>query len=46
MHTDDCFGARANLSLESGSVAYYSLRRLDEQVGGDVQLADARRDHG
>jgi aconitate hydratase len=36
MHTNDCFGARADLRLDSGSLEIYSLERLDEKVSGDV----------
>jgi aconitate hydratase len=37
MHTtDDCFGTRKDLSLDSGSVEIFSLERLDERVEGDV----------
>ncbi len=33
---DDSFGARKSLALDSGEVTYYSLKALDERVGGDV----------
>jgi len=36
MQTDDCFGTRENLSLDSGSVEIFSLKRLDDQIPGDV----------
>src|SRR3712207_2817368 len=36
MQTDDCFGTRKDLSLDSGSAEIFSLKRLDEQVSGDV----------
>src|SRR5215208_4415664 len=36
MHTNDCFGARADLRFDSGSLELYSLERLDERVNGDV----------
>ena len=36
MQTDDCFGTRKDLSLDSGSVEIFSLKTLDEQVSGDV----------
>jgi aconitate hydratase len=38
MHTtnDDCFDARTDLTLDSGSVEIHSLKRLDERVSGDV----------
>ena len=33
---EDSYGARGNLNAGSGEVAYYSLKRLNEQVEGDV----------
>jgi aconitate hydratase len=36
MHTNDCFGARTDLRLDSGSLQIYSLKELDERVSGDV----------
>src|SRR5215210_3924014 len=36
MHTNDCFGARTALRLDSGNLEIYSLKELDEQVPGDV----------
>ena len=36
MRHNDSFGARENLALDSGAVTIYSLKRLDERVGGDV----------
>jgi aconitate hydratase len=36
MHTNDCFGARTDLRLDSGSLQIYSLKELDERVEGDV----------
>ncbi len=36
MHSNDPFGARTNLALDSGEVEIYSLKMLDEKVEGDV----------
>jgi aconitate hydratase len=36
MHTDDCFGASADLRLDSANLEIYSLKKLDERVEGDV----------
>ena len=36
MHTNDCFGARTDLGLDSGSLEIYSLKELDERLEGDV----------
>jgi aconitate hydratase len=36
MHSNDPFGARTNLTLDSGEVEIYSLKMLDEKVAGDV----------
>jgi aconitate hydratase len=36
MHTNDCFGARTDLRLDSGNLEFYSLKELDERVSGDV----------
>ncbi|QIN83861.1 aconitate hydratase AcnA [Rubrobacter tropicus] len=33
---EDSYGARSSLDAGSGEVAYYSLKKLDEQVEGDV----------
>ncbi|WP_166397447.1 aconitate hydratase AcnA [Rubrobacter marinus] len=36
MQSNDSFGARKTLTTSSGEVDYYSLKELDEKVGGDV----------
>jgi len=36
MQSNDPFGARTNLAIGSGEVKIHSLRRLDEEVGGEV----------
>ena len=33
---EDSYGARNSLNAGSGEVTYYSLKKLDEQVEGDV----------
>ncbi|MCL6438376.1 MAG: aconitate hydratase, partial [Rubrobacteraceae bacterium] len=36
MSVKDFFGVRKKLASDSGEVAYYSLKELDEKVSGDV----------
>ncbi|MDQ3921451.1 MAG: aconitase family protein, partial [Actinomycetota bacterium] len=36
MHSNDPFGTRTTLALDSGEVEIYSLKMLDEKVEGDV----------
>ena len=36
MPENNAFDSRARLATGSGEVRYYSLKKLDEKVGGDV----------